>query len=260
VWETILETCADMFGVTVRSRLGQLLLFCAVLFVIGVTLAVRWGYASLIVPVALLFLAVAAARQVSALRDAVWRAACFELDAPGQRPEGALGHLRAPSAFALARLAEAVDRVRRAEYVAAGELVPQIERARLRPEELHLLDAVRAMVSSGLGATARAAQQAAVALPTGSADLDACLGRTLLSDAWNDPARLAAIHAAWTRAGVQGGPLATLSELTRLRIDLRALDEVDAPTARDLADEARAIGDDALAAELDARGRSAAYR
>jgi hypothetical protein len=99
-----------------------------------------------------------------------------------------------------------------------------------------------------------------IALPTGSEDLDACLGRTLLADAWNDPWRLQAIHGAWSRAGVEHGPLARLSRLVQLRIDERALDRLEPPAARDLADEARAVGDDALAAELDARSRPNAYR
>ncbi|MFT3774746.1 MAG: hypothetical protein QM820_56065 [Minicystis sp.] len=260
VWELILEQCADMFGVTVRSRLGQLVLFCAVIFVIGLVLLLRWGLGSLVLPALLLGVAVAAARQVTAMREATWRAACHELDAPGQRPADVRGQVLAPTAASLAWLATAVDHVRRGEYAAAGELLPQIERARLRAEEVQLLDAVRAMVSLGLGSTHHAAKQAVVALPTGSADLDACLGRTLLADAWDDPQRLRAIHAAWTQAGVKHGPLARLSTLTRLRIDTRALDAVDPPEARELADEARALGDDALAAELDMRSRPAAYR
>ena len=64
------------------------------------------------------------------------------------------------------------------------------------------------MISVGLGATHRAAQDATEALPTGSADLDTCLGRTVVTDAWNDPVRLRAIEAAWRRAGIVTGPCA----------------------------------------------------
>jgi len=260
VWEILIELSADMFGATVHSRLGQLLLFCAAIFVLGVFLAVRWGPGGLVVPLGLLLLAVSAARQVSRARHDLWRAACLTLDDRGQRPASVRGQILAPTAASLARLAEAVDHVRRAQYAEASEILPEIHRDLLRPEEAQLLDAVRAMISIGLGATSRAARQAVIALPTGSDDLDACLGRTLLADAWHDPFRLHAIHSAWSRAGVQQGPLARLSDLVLLRIDVDALDRVEAPDARALADEARAVGDDALAAELDARSRPTAYR
>ncbi len=150
--------------------------------------------------------------------------------------------------------------MRRARYAEAGGLVPQIHRDLLRSEELQLLDAVRAMISMGLGSTHRAAQQAVAALPTGSEELDACLGRTVISDAWDDPVRLRAIGAAGERAGVVRGPLGRLLGLVRLRIDTRGLEEIKAPEARELSDEARAIGDDELASELDARPRPNAYR
>jgi hypothetical protein len=115
----------------------------------------------------------------------------------------------------------------------------------------------------GLGETGRAAQQAAAALPTGSEELDTCLGRTVVAEAWGDPARLAALQAAWDRAGVSAGPLSRLRVLVRIRLDaghLDALGAMGAQAARELSDEARAIGDDELASELDARGRPAAYR
>lgn len=260
MWEILIESCADMFGVSAHSRGGRLVVFCAAIFALGVVLLVRWGPGSLVVPVGLLLLSVLATRQVSAARNELWRAACKPLDDPDQLPERVDGQILAPSADALLRLAGAVDLVRRGRYADANDLVPQIQRDLLRPEEHQLLDAARAMISIGLGSTGLAAKQAVVALPTGSDDLDTNLGRTLIADAWNDPARLAAIHAAWSRAGVQHGPLARLASLARLRIDERALDAVDPPSARDLADEARAIGDDTLAAELDAKGRPNAYR
>ena len=122
------------------------------------------------------------------------------------------------------------------------------------------VDAVRAMISVGLGATDRAARQAVTALPTGSHDLDVTLGRTMITEAWNDPARLRAIRAAWERAGVVTGPLERLTRLMRLRIDTQGIEQIEAQEARDLSDEARAIGDDELAAELSARGRPNAYR
>lgn len=259
--EILLEWCADVFGMTVRSKLGQLLLFCGFMFAIGMVLSARWGLDAWIVPILLTALSVAAARQVSAARDAVWRAGCLGLEDPAQHPSQALrGRAVAPTAAALARLAEAVDLVRRGSYARAIELLPLIPRDLLRPEEAQLVDAVRAMISLGLGARDRAARQAVTALPTGSPDLDVCLGRTMITEAWNDPPRLRAIRAAWERAGVDGGPLERLTRLTRLRIDTEGLSKLAAQDARDLSDEARAIGDDELAAELAARGRQTAYR
>jgi Arc/MetJ-type ribon-helix-helix transcriptional regulator len=261
VWESrIIELCARMFGVTVRSRLDQLVLFCMVLFVLGVTCFVRWGPPGLALPFGLLALAVAGARQVAAAREAVWRAACFPLDARRQQPDLYSGRVLATTALSLLLLALAVDQVRRGRFADASDVVARIHADLLRPEERQLLEAVRAMISIGLGSSDRAAKQAVRALPTGSEDLDTTLGRTLLADAWDDPDRLHAIQAAWARAGVTRGPLAKLAALTRVRIDTSALEHVAAQEARDLADEARAIGDEMLAAELEARGRPTAYR
>jgi hypothetical protein len=261
VWELILEWCAEMFGVTVTSKLGQLVLFCLGLFVMGLVLSMRWGLEGFLVPVLIVAFSALAAKQVAAARNAVWRAACASIDdAPARAAEVLRGRLLAPTSASLVRLAEAVTAVRRGRYVVASELLPQIERRLLRPEEGQLLDAVRAMISMGLGSTQRAAQQAVTALPTGSEALDTCLGRTVVSEAWNDRTRLTAIQSAWERAGVRRGPLSRLSTLVRIRLDEGQLDRVPTPEARELSDEARAIGDDALAAELDARARPAAYR
>jgi hypothetical protein len=259
VRELLLEWCAEIFGVTVRSKLGQLVLFALAMFCLGLFLSIRWGIGAWFLPAVMVALSVAAARQVAAARNEVWRAACAPLAGERAAPHELRGAL-APTAASLMWLAEAVDAVRRGRYVIANERVPQIDRELLRPEELQLLDAVRAMVSMGIGSTERAAQQAVVALPTGSDELDTCLGRTVVSDAWNDRGRLVAIQRAWDRAGVEAGPLSKLRGLVRIRLDDGHLDRVPPPEARELADEARAIGDDDLAAELDARSRPTAYR
>ena len=261
MWEPILEWCAEILGVTVRSRLGLLVLGCAVLLGLGIFLSLRWGYEGWVGPVLLVAFAVVAARQVTRARDAVWRAACRPLDAREPHAVDAPPHgLMAPTAASLRRLAEAVDAVRRARYVVAAELTPQVHRDLLRPEEIQLLDAVRAMISVGLGSTQRAAQQAVTALPTGSEELDTCLGRAMVTDAWNDPGRLTAIERAWDRAGVSQGPLSRLGTLVRIRLDAERIDTLESLDARALSDEARAIGDDELASELDARARPAPYR
>jgi hypothetical protein len=256
VLERILEWCADIFGVTVHSKLGQLVGSCFLVLVVGLVLCMRWGAAGCVVPALLLASSVMAARRVEAARREVWRAASDDLgERPARVPRGLVG----PTAASLLRLAEAVRAARQARYPEADSLAEEVQRDLLRPEEVQLLDAVRAMVSMGLGATARAAQQAVVALPTGSEDLDTCLGRALVRDAWNDPGRLDAIQRAWEEAGVEGGPLSRLRILVRIRLDAEHLEAVETPEARALSDEARAIGDDELAAELDARSRPA-YR
>lgn len=244
MWESLLELAAGMFGVTVRSRLGQLVLFCAALFVLGVTLGVRWGLVGLGVPAVFLALAVAGARQVMAARDAVWRAACLPLDAPRQVPPSPRGRVLALTTSTLLRLAAAVDRTRRGRFAEARELIASVRAYLLRPEEARLVGAVRLALVAELA----------------PADCDTAPGRALLAEAWGEPDMLRAIHAAWARAGVSEGPLARMAALTRVRIDTRVLEQVAAPEARDLAEEARALGDEALAAELDERGRSTAYR
>jgi hypothetical protein len=259
VWELYLEWCAEIFGVTVRSKLGQLVVFALTLFCVGVFFSMRWGLAGWLLPAIAVTASVLAARQVSMARDHVWRAACGPVR-EDREPRHPTRGVRAPTAAALALLAGAVDAVRRGRYAEADELVPRIDRDLLRPEELQLLDAVRAMVTMGIGASERAAQQAVVALPSGSEQLDMCLGRTVVTDAWNDPARLAAIQRAWDRAGIRAGPLSTLRSLVRIRLDAQRIEEVATPDARELSDEARAIGDDELASELDARSRPTAYR
>jgi hypothetical protein len=264
MWELLLEWCADIFGVTTRSRLGHLIGVCVVILIVGILLVERWGLLGALPPALLLGLSALMAREVSRARDATWRAACLSLEEPRQTPaEGFEGWLLAPTAVALYRLASAVNDVRRGRYVEAIDRAHEIDRDRLRPEEVQLFEAVRGMISLGLGDVRRAAQQAAGALPTGSDELDVSLGRALLTDAWNAPERLRAIDRAWDRAGVghdPDGSLSRLSRLVKVRIDARLLERVHGPEARHLSDEARALGDEELAAELEARARARAYR
>src|SRR5262245_30613307 len=87
VWEWLFEWCADLFGRAVRNKLGQLVLFAMGLFVLGMTFSIEWGIGGWLPPLVLVAVAVAAARQVSAARNGVWRAACLELDERGQKPD-----------------------------------------------------------------------------------------------------------------------------------------------------------------------------
>lgn len=264
MWELLLEWCADIFGVTMRSRLGHLVVACGCILLLGVLLMERWGLFGALAPGLLLALSAITARDVSRARDALWRTACLGIDEPRQAPAvGFEGWLLAPTAVALYRLTAAVNDVRRGSYIEASDRLPWIERDRLRPEEVQVLEAVRAMISLRLGDLGRAAQQAAGALPTGIDELDVSLGRALLADAWNAPERLRAIDRAWERAGVGRDPdrsIARLGRLAKVRIDARLLDQIRGPEARKLSDEARALGDEELAAELEARGRARAYR
>src|SRR5262245_29692486 len=141
MWDLILETCADMFGVTVRRRLGYLFLACGAVFLLGLVLMPEWGLRGFVPPAVLLLVAAVTAHDVVRARDAVWRAACLSLDDARQRPEpGAEGRLVAPTAVTLHRLAAAVDHIRRGAFTTAFELLPRIDRALLRPEEVQLLE------------------------------------------------------------------------------------------------------------------------
>lgn len=262
--EIVLEWCAGLFGLTVHARRGRLFMVCLVVGVVGLIGIELWGPAGLVVPGAMVLLAAGAARQVAGARDALWRAACLTLDAPLQQPAPvALTGAMPPSARALCQLGAAVDDARRGRYGAASEMLHRVDRALLRPEESRLVDAVRAMISLGLGDPRTAAKHATAALPTGSEEIDSHLGRAVIAEAWNTPESLRVIHADWDSKGIapdQDGTLGRLHRLTRLRIDARFLDDVSAADARTLSSEARAVGDEAFAADLEARAHDSAYR
>ncbi len=264
MWEALLDWCAGLFGLTVRDRRAGLILSCGALFILGLTLSQRVGLKGWILPGIVLAGAAFAAFEVTSARNTMRRAAQLHLDDPRQLPhpvdpEAKLGL----TATALHRLATAVDDVRRARYAAANEALPSINRDLLRPEDARLLEAVRAMISLSLGDTRTAAQLAALAIPTGSDELDTCLGRVLIAEAWQEPAQLRVIQADWDSKGIDpdhDGTLARLHRLTRLRIDERLLDGVGVIEARALSTEARAVGDESLAADLESRARESAYR
>lgn len=264
MWGLLLEGCVRIFGLTARPRADQLVGACLGLALLGLLCLEVWGPAGLLVPASLLLLGAAAALQVVQARDAAWRAASLHLDDPRQRPDpSAIKSAVTPTADTLRRLGVALDDVRRGRYAAAHEALPRIERAHLRPDEARLLDAAHALTALGLGNMRVAAQHAAAAIPTGSEELDASLGRAVLAESWSEPERLRVIQTEWESAGItpdQDGALARLHRLTRLRIDVRLLEDVSATEARALSTEARAVGDEDLAADLEARARENAYR
>lgn len=194
------------------------------------------------------------------------RAATLPLDDPRQPPDpfGWIGD-GLPTASALHQLARAVDAARRDRFVEAHDLLPTIDRKALRPEELRLLEGVRAIVHLGLDAHTRAAELAIVALPSGCEDIDARLGRLMLSRAWQQEGRLASIDAAWAEAGVDReakGALPRLRKLLSLRVfpDGPAASTMTREEARDLALEARAVGDEQLAHEIEVEAELRAQR
>lgn len=249
-----------MFGVTLKSRLGQLIVMSLAVLTLGIVLSMRWGLSGFVPSAVLLVGAIATARSVAVAQSALWRSACLDLKDPAQHPSRLDWDLLPATTLSLLRLAKAVDAVRRAHYAVADEQIARVDRDLLRPEEVHLFDAARAMVSVGLGSLHRGAQQAVGSLPSGSDELDQCLGRTMIADAWHNPVRLMAIQDAWDRAGVTSGPVDRLRRLAQLRLDSDRIEAVSTAEARELSLEARAIGDDELASELDARSRANAYR
>lgn len=260
----VVEWLAGLFGATRRGFGVSFAITLIAGSILALVLTIRWGYLRGLAPVlGLLVIAALAARTVGALRDELWRAACLRLDNPSQPPAiTGPGRLMGPTAGALASLALAVHAVRRGELVEATDRLQFIDRLLLRPEEARLLDAVRAMVALGMGDKQRAAQLSFAALPTRSPPLDEALGRVAVADAWDSPTRLMAIDEAWQSEGVGfdlTAPIGRLHRLVKLRIG-GGVDDLAAEEARALCDEARAIGDDGLAAALEARARSSAYR
>ncbi|XXX74243.1 hypothetical protein WMF30_42025 [Sorangium sp. So ce134] len=269
-WTWLLETCAEVVGATDGAvgaaadarRRRQLFLWhfvVATLFLGGL-----WGPRGLLPAVALFALAVRSARAVRDARASLWRAAALDLEDPAQRPAS---HEDAwfspPTARVLRALADVIDAARRERYAIAMERLPLVERDLLRPDEMRLLNAARALLLLGLGDPARAAQQAILALPTGIDAIDARLGRVVLADAWKSPARLEAIDRAWRRelqSGVTSEALERLLSLSRLRFAPHALEALKPADARELSAEAWSIGEEELAAALESRARGGVYR
>lgn len=274
IWTRLLEACTEALGATdgpadavpggTQRRLRLRIRVAAGLFAAGAVLYALWGATGLLPCAALLLLAVGAARAVERARAALWRAAALALDDPAQRPgPGPDALVAVPAAKMLTTLAAVIDAVRRERYAVALERLPYVERAALRPDEARLLDAARALISLGLGDPVRAAQQAIVALPTGIDEIDARLGRVVLADAWNNPARLRVIHRAWQkerRGGATSEALERLMSLSQLRFKPGAVEALTRDEARALAADAWAIGEEELAAMLEARARGGVYR
>jgi hypothetical protein len=264
--EHVPEWCADALMATHRTgRVTRGALAVLVAGGLSVVLYLRFGPAGALSLLLFAVMVFAAGREVFLARDGLWRASNLRLDDARQRPDPeAMAGIASASAQALHRLALATDAVRRGRNADAANLAAGIDRTRLRRSELALLEAVRAMVSLGLGDHDRAAQLAVLALPTGLPEIDEALGRAVLSQAWHDERRLSSVDRAWQKAGIElggDGALPRMRRLTRLRFEPERRMRVAPVEARELADEARAIGDDDLALELSAAAhRSGTYR
>jgi hypothetical protein len=262
MWDWVLESFAEMLGVTRRSRRWLVLPLAGACLWTGIVAILEGGPRGIFAFALFLLFAVVAASQVLRGRAALLRAARLPLTDPKQPPTRN-GHDLPPTARALYRLAGAVSSARRGDFFEAAQTLEKVDRDRLRRDEARLLDAARAMISLGLGDPRRAATQAAKALPTGSEDIDFHLGRMLVTEAWGNAASLRKIDETWASEGITPGTkqaLPRLRAIVRLRIDTSALEALEAWEAKSLADEARAVGDDALAADLEARSRPGAYR
>lgn len=212
-----------------------------------------------VAPIALLVLA---AGNVAFAYRALERAAVLDLDDPYERPRRSHRFVPywVPTALSLFALAELVDAVRRGQTWVAPALLLRVDASLLHAHEVRLLEASRALVLLGQGEEVKAAQKAIAALPTGSEDLDLKLGRLVLENAWQSPLRLFKIDDAWRLAGVGLDGASNLSCLRRLiGLRLSQAEIEDASLSRDelavLAIEARAIGDEKLARELDVASR-----
>jgi hypothetical protein len=246
---SLLEWCADAFGVTRRGHWFHLVMGCALLVSLGFALGERWGALAAAVPALLLLGAIAPALQVLRARALLWRTALLgdaELRATGQEPTPD-AHLFGGTAGTLHRLAQAVLMVRRGAPGAAREWLGSVDRSRLFPEEDQLVDTVHALVQDLERDHTKGREP----------------GRALVAALWHDPERLAAALGAWDRAGLDARSTSArsgLPGLVRVRIDPPLLDQLAPDEARALAEEAQAIGDERLAAELASKSRASAYR
>jgi hypothetical protein len=176
---------------------------------------------------------------------------------PGPEVRGRGWSGRAQSLLALARAFEAA---RWGDSIGAEIGLARVERAELGEQETRLYDAVRVLVALDRGDERRASQLAPLALPTGNAAIDRTIGRLMVQSAWSDEGRLAAVERALQRTGRSVRPLALLCSARR-----QADQGSQLPLAErfrvEVSDEARRVGDDALAEEVLSWGsRRGGYR
>ncbi|MFO0588925.1 MAG: hypothetical protein U0441_15350 [Polyangiaceae bacterium] len=260
----LLEGGAALFGVT-RQR--SCLFVALVLGAASVFSLISFAEGSLVgfaVGAALLLVCAGSALRILRTRAALWRTATLPLSDPAQRPkQRSPQSIEMPTDLSLFALAWAVDQVRRGALVETEYALASVERGRLLPAEERLLDATRALVALGKGDGRAAVDLAKECLPSGSEAMDAALGRAIVASAWADPERLASIDHAWGSQGVTADgrePMPRLRAIVRLRFDTSAIEKLTPDEATALADEARAIGDEGLAADLVSHVRQQPYR
>ncbi|MEZ4302409.1 MAG: hypothetical protein R3B70_46205 [Polyangiaceae bacterium] len=259
----LFEILAEILGVARKRRPILLIPFVLGILIFALIAFVRVGYQAIPGVGVGLFFFVVPAVQVLRARSALWRSARAPvLDLRDPPTEEAARDLPS-TARALTYLTIGVTHVRRGKLADADSALELIDRDLLLPDEERLFDGARAMLALGMGSPVRAASLASKALPTRVADFDLPLGRALVTDAWDDPDRLRSIDETWATSGVTPGTrdaLPRLRAIVRLRIDDELRDALEPWEAKALADEARAVGDSALATDLESRSRPTAYR
>lgn len=258
----LFEALAGIFGVTRKRRSYGLVVYLVGLTGLTAVAITQTGARGFAVVGMVLFFAGVATEQVRSARSAVWRAARRALTDKTQTPYRD-GRGFPPTASTLWKLANAVNLVRRGQYAEASEYVEEVDRELLLAEENRLFDAVRAMISIGLGDTQGAAIQASNALPTTCEDFDQVLGRALVTAAWNNPETLRTLENTWAENGVTTGlrlPMPRLRAIVRVRINESPIEALESWEAKELADEARAVGDESLATDLESHARQIPYR
>lgn len=257
---------AAIFGTTVQERWWPFFAAMGGAVLLALLCTLEWGFFNGFLPVLTGFgIALWAARSVVLTREALFRAASLPLNHPSQPPLAGRGfRLMGNTAEALEKLAIAADRVRRGDFTGAKSLALSVNRALLRPEEMRLCDAVLAYSALGMGDVKRAAELAVLALPTQCPCFDRDLGRLVLASAWNEPDRMRLILQNWKeQGGLCEDGLGNLLVLGQLALagTLEADDvHLSSEEARLLAEEAQAVGDADLAAELSEKARIQAYR
>ena len=198
--------------------------------------------------------------EIRQARRALTRAVAGETMAEPPTPPEEKGQGWSGRAQSILLLARAFEAARWGDSIGAEIRLARVERADLGEQESRLYDAVRVLVALDRGEERRASQLAPLALPTGNAAIDRTIGRLMVQAAWGDEDRLAAVERALQRTGRPVRPLALLCSARRSADQGSQL-----PLAErfrvEVSEEARRVGDDALAEEVLSWGsRRGGYR
>jgi hypothetical protein len=219
------------------------------------------GRVGLLVPWALLLGGLwAYVGEMRGARRALARAVAGDIKEAPSAPREERGPGWSGRAQSMLLLARAFEAARWGDSIGAEMRLARIDRADLGVQESRLYDAVRVLVALDRGDERRAGQLAPLALPTGNAVIDRTIGRLMVQAAWGDEIRLAAVERALQQTGRPVRPLALLCSARR-----SAEQGAQLPLAEryrvEVSEEARRLGDDALAEEVLSWGsRRGGYR